>query len=597
MNFINKTNFSIFFKSPKIHLYFFGFSILTIILYLSLFYTNGQLITYIHDGLDSNIATYKMLADSGYFFASNDTIVPNMMGGMPRSIFFSEFRIVSLLYYFFEADNAYIINELLIRLIAFTGTTLLLKKYVFHSNNLNKNEIDVNSNIIILISLSFSLLPYWSLGGASVSAQPFVLYAFLNLKGSTVNKWNWIVFLIYPLYSSLVLSGMFFLFLLTIVWIVDCFKNKKINILMFSALLLMSLLYLAVEYRLVLNFINPQFVSNRVEFVSTFLNISDSFSKSLKMFFEGQYHAYPLHAKYMLPTILFLGLILIFKGLFLSLGIFILILMQFFSTELNQVLYLAIILLAVGIFIYKKEFILSTIMITILLISLIAGFEDSTLLKPLKETFSLFEQISFDRFYFLLPLLWMLAFSFSIKIILKYQSKWSILIIFILVLQVIYSFQMQNNHISRKPVSFDKFYSQTTYEEIKNYIGEPVETYRVMSIGLHPSAAIYNGFYTVDGYIAYYPLKNKHEFRKIIALELEKDQKLKKAFDDISGRRCRLMSRKRELVLNLEAFKNLGGRFIFSAYPIKINNNDETKLLNTFLRVDKRNKIFLYQVL
>lgn len=70
--------------------------------------------------------------------------------------------------------------------------------------------------------------------------------------------------------------------------------------------------------------------------------------------------------------------------------------------------------------------------------------------------------------------------------------------------------------------TFREFYASEQFKEIKEYIGRPQDSYRVASIGLHPSIAQYNGFYTLDTYNNLYPLSYKYEFRKIIEKELEK---------------------------------------------------------------------------
>ena len=102
------------------------------------------------------------------------------------------------------------------------------------------------------------------------------------------------------------------------------------------------------------------------------------------------------------------------------------------------------------------------------------------------------------------------------------------------------------------------------------------------SIGLHPAIAQYNGFYTLDTYNNFYPLSYKHQFRKIIADELDKNPTLKKYFDEWGGR-CYLfvaeLGKKYDfkkdskvkihhLQLNTKVFKDIGGKYIFSAVPI-----------------------------
>ena len=81
--------------------------------------------------------------------------------------------------------------------------------------------------------------------------------------------------------------------------------------------------------------------------------------------------------------------------------------------------------------------------------------------------------------------------------------------------------------------SFKQFYATDQFNEIDQYIGAPKSSYRVASIGLHPAIAQYNGFYTLDTYNNFYPLEYKHQFRKIIAAELDKNAHLRQYFDDM----------------------------------------------------------------
>lgn len=138
--------------------------------------------------------------------------------------------------------------------------------------------------------------------------------------------------------------------------------------------------------------------------------------------------------------------------------------------------------------------------------------------------------------------------------------------------------------------SFREFYASDQFKQIKRFIGRPTDSYRVASIGLHPAIAQYNGFYTLDTYANIYPLKYKYQFRKIIAKELDKNPALKRYFDEWGrAATCLLTSlenitrskraRKKKITnleLNTEAFKKMGGQYIFSSVPIM--NAEQNKL-------------------
>ena len=80
---------------------------------------------------------------------------------------------------------------------------------------------------------------------------------------------------------------------------------------------------------------------------------------------------------------------------------------------------------------------------------------------------------------------------------------------------------------------------EEVFEEIDSIIGEEKTEYQVISLGMYPSIPLYNGYQCADGYSNNYDLAYKHQFRKIIRGELDKNEEVKKYFDDW-GNRCYL---------------------------------------------------------
>ena len=153
------------------------------------------------------------------------------------------------------------------------------------------------------------------------------------------------------------------------------------------------------------------------------------------------------------------------------------------------------------------------------------------------------------------------------------------------------------------------------------YIRSPKEDYRVVSIGIHPAIASFNGFYTLDIYTDFYPLKYKHDFRDIIARELEKSPQQKEGFDT-NAKRCYLLVSElhgddnvrgrafargltkadqqlkiKNLELNTGVLKKMGGRYIFSAVEILNFSENGLSFEGVFERDDSPWKIHLYRVL
>lgn len=94
-------------------------------------------------------------------------------------------------------------------------------------------------------------------------------------------------------------------------------------------------------------------------------------------------------------------------------------------------------------------------------------------------------------------------------------------------------------------MSFRDYYAIGVLDQVQQYIrenyGEEPEEYRVVSLGIDPAAALYHGFYCLDGYSNNYDLNYKHRFRRIIAPELNKSEYLADNFDHW-GNRCYLFS-------------------------------------------------------
>ena len=129
----------------------------------------------------------------------------------------------------------------------------------------------------------------------------------------------------------------------------------------------------------------------------------------------------------------------------------------------------------------------------------------------------------------------MLALALVLSHLQSIHSSLKLITISILILQTLNSFK---NHELIKNINFydnpnvESFFAKKQFSEIKNYINKPINSYRVASIGLHPSISLYNGFYTADGYFVNYPLEYKKKFRKIIEKELNKDKNLKSYYDN-----------------------------------------------------------------
>jgi len=144
-------------------------SVLT--LYLSpLLFTNGNFYVPVFDNLDSTVVWYKTLVESGQIFASNDTVIPNIMHGLPRSSYPGEFNILLWLYYF-----SFIFIYSLYLAIVYV--------FIFYAWFTKKNSYDIIAmNFIYIVSI-IRLPLFYSLSNDDQNKVIQIIYSFFN-KGT-----------------------------------------------------------------------------------------------------------------------------------------------------------------------------------------------------------------------------------------------------------------------------------------------------------------------------------------------------------------------------------------------------------------------------
>lgn len=521
----------------------------------------------VHDNLDSNIAWYRVLADSGELLSPIDATIPQIMNGLPRQAFASEWSLIVWLHALFPSMLAYAISQLIVRVFAFIGMYVLLKDFFV------KDERD--GWIRVGVSLTFALTPFWPSGMLSTLGQPLALWAFLRIRAQQAGLREWLVLLLLPFYASFVLGFFFFLSAMALFWLWDLITKRKMNGPFLFGLILMIVLFLLIEYRLVYDTFFNDVKSHRVEFISSRHGFFRSLKLSLKNFVLGHNHVMTVHTLVILPIQLFV---------------------------LGRILYKR-----EG----KKERPFIFLMILNYLLSLWYALWFNNLWIPLKREFDFLNTFNFARFHFLRPLVIYLTFALALLYLAKnYRRRvipWAIGLQFLVLIP--FNEEIHYRFIHSSP-SFKEFYAVEQFEEIASMIGEPKENYRVASIGLHPAISQYNGFYTLDMYVNAYPLPYKYKFRKIIEKELDKNRSLKTYFDEW-GSRCyifvaelgkkydfRKNSRKtiKNLELDTKAFFDLGGRYIFSSVPVENAEENNLILEGVFNHPDSAWTVYLYKV-
>lgn len=554
---------------------------LVIIVFFGLVYISlgENIVVAPHDQLDGEIFTYilhsKHLTDQVYY---------ELMNGVPATGMQMAAPVLLVLYLLFPPVLAFSLATAAIMLIAYFGMSLLLSSF------------GVRSWLSVCVSFAFAFLPFYSVYGLSVMGVPLLLWllriCWLRQDRKTKAALAIGSFL-FSLSSSLVLSGYAVLSLMLIVFFYAVFfhKEKKDFIFVLAlSMLLMVLGYGIANYELILQiFFGDGAISHKSEYVLS--SNASSLAEIVAFMAGGQSHAISNQC-FMLP--------------------------------------LCVVGFLIAVYVYLKEkrkpnevksdrnSTLSFLLIwTALLLLLIAVFyvmfhsEVGTAIRNMLP--GSLRGFQFDRIYWLYPALWYLAFGASMELMLGLINKSLIrhalvcVFVFIFVLTLGKSlstsvvFASLVKQISpetifvQDKITWKEFFGCSLFDEMENEILISDEKNRaetkVVSIGLYPSIALYNGYQCLDGYSNNYPVEYKHAFGEIIQGELEKSQELNGYFNNW-GNRCYVFSHElgqnyliyrslgleiNDLSINVSKLKEMGCDYIISAVPI--NNFEELGLL------------------
>jgi hypothetical protein len=523
------------------------------------------------DNLDSNIAWYKVLKNSGELFGPLNAHIPQIINGqLSRNAFYSQFYGIVILFSLFPPVVAYGLNQGITRFFAFLGVYLLLRDHL-----LSKSEFAL---IRVGVAFTFALTPYWPSGMLSTLGMPLALWAFLSIRKGEGSWKSWLTLTLLPFYSSFILGFFFFLSAMGIWWIVDLIRKRRLQLPLIGAIVYMTVIYLLIEYRLVASLLMSQEPTNRSAFYLS-RNLIQTLRVLAGNYVVGDSSDQAVHTFVILPLSLFiLGYLFLTKK----------------WRQEKSVLYLNLLSLALSAWFAFWNY---------------KGWES------LKEKLNLLTIFNFSRYQYIRPMVLYLIFALSLAIIWKLGTRWARRVVTLLLLAqflvlIPYNEQIYYHYYHNQP-TFKQFFAEKEFQEIKSYIGKPVSTYRVVSIGMHPDIAQYNGFYTLDTYNNFYPLAYKEQFRKIIAPELAKNSTIRAYFDNWGGR-CYIYTAElgknymfskrstktiKHLDLNTTVLKQMGGEYVFSAVKIENASQTHLKLLHVFDQKEAYWRIYLYKVM
>lgn len=559
-----------------------------IVLGTLLFYRENYIFT-IHDYLDSWPSLFEVLRRSGLFY-SPDSNMPIMQGFSTCYLYF-DFGIYRLLNFLFGFVWGEIINKTIGILAGYYFSSILFRTLIndYHLKNLQYyKSISADSNtgwIVVLLSGCYSLssvYPNWTISFAFLPLYFLMLYKILNEKKDNhiiniVLSGSFGFFIYFPAIGIFVF-GVFFLLLL-----VSSIIKRKINLrfLLYIILMLISIIVFNINIFLYMFKDEPL---NRSLIIS---NVPDNFFDGALDFFKefirvnifGQYHAKPV---------------------------------LYMAIPLAVCLYFALIIQVARNKQYKKLKSPTIILGCIVLFSSIYALQEIgllgsfvTVIFPFLKGFNLGRIVYFNNLLWYL-LIGVLFIAFNNHKIIKYLSFTAIIINFALVLTTgTYNDTPSNlyhdNSLRNGNVTYKQFFDTEYFSALKEEIGYSNEG--TISIGYHPAIAMYNGFNTLDGYLCINPLDYHYRFREIIEPTLQEYPEVADYYDTWGGRLyCYIDDTlnvepvadydisSKQLLINTDAFLNMGGKYILSRY--ELSNAKDLGLVLVEKKMDKEDSIY-----
>ena len=534
--------------------------------------------------------------------------VPSHMGPDPRGDQWA--------YYFFSPFSAFLVNQVLSRLVAFAGMFLLVRALLAGHPHVRR--------IALATAVLFSLINNCPPLAFTVPVLPWITYSVLQVYHHQDRWWDWAVLCFAPFVSFFFCGPFFILIVLGVLWLIEGACGRKWDLRVATALAVTGITSVIASYDLVLNAFAGTYVSQRSlwPLYKEFPPFVECIKIAARDFIRGHYAAQSHHQ---------LILILVLGTLAVTLG----------RRALSAVHGGRGVLQEVSI---PPGLLQSAVGMLLLLLGLAAAFSLWLGLsdwEPIgRVLFSLpkLSMIQLNRFYWLHPLVWYLALAYVLAIWTHGcvsragRTRAGVLVVAVFAVQASV-LVLRSDYVSEWRAgspTFRQFFAERQFAQIADFIGLPQESYRVVSVGMHPSIALYNGFYCLDGYLSDHSLEYHLAFRRIVAPELERSESAckeetrsgakqtlfnaRKYFDwgircylfssELSAGGMSLWTRDRQgeierLDINRSAFLEMGGRYILSAVPIRQAKDCGLRLLRVFDGESRETawQMHLYEVL
>lgn len=498
------------------------------------------------DFLDSTIGHLQNIKANGLFFDLG-SIIPTMYG-VDRAgvVYTSPFELKALLCYLLPMYWGIVANILLVKVTAFVGMFLFLRKA----------RIAKTSWISFLVALIFSFVPFYVDYGITVAGIPLVCWALLNLAKKERTILSLVVSAYYGFYSSMAMGGFAVCLLVAVAIVVLWVREKQLNIRLIVALALIGLAYVAIDFHTIFSFLfDNDFVSHRTARDDGFFSLNWKLKYIATLVWKNS----PPH----------FGRCIIVQIL-LAFGV-------------TTIVY------------WNKEKHLRQYLTGYIVLYVIIAIAYLLPFLP----WSIFKAFDFSRITaFYLPACFILL-AVTLDVLIRHNKKMLAIVLLVLTmvgveLETTNTKWGPRDHFSNVMLLFGGSIDYPTYRqfydtELFSCIAHDLcvrqdYTTKVVSVGLSPAEAEYNGFYCLDGYFMNYSIDHMYDMCEVNQYEFSKDGTLARPFYH-GHNKCFVVSTElgvsnfhyrkddpiaiHHLATNTNKLRDMGCEYLFSSVEIK----------------------------
>ena len=542
----------------------------------------------IHDYIEFCPATFQMLRDNGLFWAI-DSPMP-ILNGMSTCYIYFDYGIFRLINYFFGFIWGGIIIKIIGLGLGFVCMSKLLN-YLFEDN--------LNKYIKSLMALAYAITPVYPIWTCSFAVLPLCFYYFLRYIKNPKEKLGKEVLLglLFGFFVYFPSLGLFVLMAWCVGILYNLIKDKCFNKSLFVSLIFMGISSVLTNLNVILYVLRGDEINRALIKTEVTGGIWQFILAWARALIAGQYHAAPNVYRVIVP---FCFVIAVTMVAFLT--------CEQKRKDESASEYISIIKKAVVTFAF------------LVLFAFIYAVDECGGQALLGKTLPILNGFNFGRFLSFNNVMWYVLLGYVILYTLKRWKRVDAIIYVILILQMIAIIVSNGNYqdtyanLNRgesknnpELVTYAEYFDTQLFREIKteiDYNGEGV-----ISLGINPAIALYNGYYTLDGYFSINTMEYHDAFRRIIAPTLEQNETLKKRYDyggirlfaymenvdEVFPNKNKTVQEKAALI-DTTAFDEMGGKYIISRF--RLTNAEE---LNLELILEKNNEdsiyhLFVYQL-